>query len=401
MQRTPSLAFHSQQSLSFGTPTQQLSSEQEQPYVPYVQEDHPSFGGGGQAHTQSWINDASNESRQLQEARRQTYPPPRAAPQSNAPPVAPSTSFLHLATTTTTNGNRMESGYDSMATLPLFGRAPTLLSEKETDAEQGLTLQSQTHQRRQYQEQQQSQTQAQHHRFQQQQQPTNLEPQHKDAVSQGSSTAVLRPSIPSYLRPYISDKPIVSRSTLERVQGQCESYSSITSSLFSQSREIQTLLDKITMLDGTLDGFDRRMVDHQKRMTDVMVTKDDALSMFECKAGEKVVETLQRQGIEVLAHLKEQAGMAQEMQRRHLEEWRKDLLSELGKMATLWQQQISKLQEIQGEWKEELWRWKTQIQEELASEMNALRSAIALQSHMLTMISEVSIVWCFETNGHR
>lgn len=388
MQRTSSLAFHSQQSLSFGTPTQQLPSEQEQPVIPYVQENHPSFVGGNQPHAQSWINDPASVLGQLQEPRRQAYSPPRAAPQSYAPSVAPSTSFLQFATprATATNGKRMESGYDGVATGPMFGRASTILSEKETDVQMGSILHSQR---------QQQQTQTQHYRPQHQQQQKDLEPQHKDAVSQGMSSAIQHSSIPSYLRPYISNKPIVSitnnisRGDFDQSSGQAENYSSLTSGLFSQSQEIKTLLDKITMLDGTLDGFDRQMVDYQKRMTDVMVTKKDALSMFESKAGEKVVETLQRQGAEVLVRLKEQAEKAQELQGRHLEEWRRNLIDEVRKMTTLWQEQIGKLQEIQVEWKGELWRWKTQVQEDLASEMNALRSAIALQSNMLSMISEV------------
>ncbi|KAI8602893.1 hypothetical protein EDD21DRAFT_403300 [Dissophora ornata] len=190
-------------------------------------------------------------------------------------------------------------------------------------------------------------------------------------VSSTSGRSSANISIPSYLRAYISKEPIVPTivpggimnnnaiagapaSVPEDVENPASSrvatFNSLSANLFSQSRELRLLLDRISSFDTALDSVQRCFEDFQRRMAESKPCKDDSVSsIFESKVEEKVAAFLSG----------EAKHQFQEFQEAHIRTLR-----------------------------EELGSWKKGVETIFVEGMKDLKSVVALQSQMLTMVAE-------------
>ncbi|KAF9182474.1 hypothetical protein BGZ50_004903 [Haplosporangium sp. Z 11] len=208
-------------------------------------------------------------------------------------------------------------------------------------------------------------------------------------------TSSLAPTIPSYLQAYISTEPLFSPGdknsgsdkNLEDGDG---SYRSLSSTLFSQSRELRQLLDRITSLDSVLDNFQRYFDDYQRRMTEGLISREEATRILETKAGEIVMATLSQRSQDMMGTIKERLEEALESQVNQMNTWVPSFQEQLRRVTRTLQDQVQQVWASQTEMIQELGLWKNSIEASVTNEIKGMKSMMELQAQMLAMIAEPS-----------
>ncbi|KAG0320788.1 hypothetical protein BGZ99_004294 [Dissophora globulifera] len=217
--------------------------------------------------------------------------------------------------------------------------------------------------------------------------------------SLGSSESTLdslSKAVPPYLRAYISKEPIFtseqinaknapksSCSDTDGVRSKDISFYSPSGTLFSQSREFGLLLDRITSFDNTLKSFHSCFEVLQDRMAERDVSaatsredQKDLLADFESRIGDRIAAALGQESKKMVEacvqELLNVANSTHEQQQQH-QHWQTQLQESQNRLI-----------------REELSNWKTSVENTLREDMRELRSVVALQSQMLTTITEKS-----------
>ncbi|KAF8929478.1 hypothetical protein BGZ58_008916 [Dissophora ornata] len=208
-------------------------------------------------------------------------------------------------------------------------------------------------------------------------------------VSSTSGRSSANISIPSYLRAYISKEPIVPTivpggimnnnaiagapaSVPEDVENPASSrvatFNSLSANLFSQSRELRLLLDRISSFDTALDSVQRCFEDFQRRMAESKPCKDDSVSsIFESKVEEKVAAFLSGEGKRFTEACEQEIMIVVDAAKHQFQEFQEAHIRTL---------------------REELGSWKKGVETIFVEGMKDLKSVVALQSQMLTMVAE-------------
>ncbi|KAK3820379.1 MAG: hypothetical protein J3Q66DRAFT_336974, partial [Benniella sp.] len=176
-------------------------------------------------------------------------------------------------------------------------------------------------------------------------------------------------SIPSYLRAYISKEPIF-RSSGPRghpLEGEAKG---------SHSQELRTVLNRIATLDSTLDALVHSVEDLQHKKHQGNSSLDQNLiSELESRLGEKVVDVMRQESG------KQMDALQQEM-RGVMDSMREQL------------QQIPVI--LEETLREELEGWEKTTKSFLGKEIRDLKQMVALQTEMLTTITEQNQGICSE-----
>ncbi|KAF9942187.1 hypothetical protein BGZ65_008273 [Modicella reniformis] len=179
-------------------------------------------------------------------------------------------------------------------------------------------------------------------------------------------------SISPYLRAYISKEPIIRDSTPasqyqegSRSSGNEPTFNSPSTMLFSQSQELRKLLDRITSLDSVLDTIAHGIEELQKEKTKVYTPLDKCVnSELETTLGGRIEAILDREG------------------KKYLEAFKQEIATVVGIIQHQpWQPPANMIEVMRGELE------KT-IKTHFIDEIKDLKSVIALQSQMLSMIAE-------------
>ncbi|KAF9346579.1 hypothetical protein BGX26_001893 [Mortierella sp. AD094] len=256
--------------------------------------------------------------------------------------------------------------------------------------------------------------------------------------------SAVRSTIPAYLRPYISKESIFS--AIGNRQGEEESSSSssmsqsktdngssnsngafhsLTTTLFSQSRELRFLLDRISSFDTVLNNVQRCFEDYEKRLAEGDNRSLESMASFlETKVAEKVATIMEQESQKLMVTIQdrvtdmqklqeeqfqakldvfkeEMEGVVSAMQDRtaetlkiqeeqfykRIENFKHDMSSVTGNI----QRQVGQVQETQMELMREelLVEWKKAIATtSLQDELKELKSVISMQSQMLAVIVE-------------
>ncbi|KAG0021621.1 hypothetical protein BGZ80_002028 [Entomortierella chlamydospora] len=255
--------------------------------------------------------------------------------------------------------------------------------------------------------------------------------------------SAVRSTIPAYLRPYISKEPILS--PIGNRQGEEEpssssmsqsktdncsnnsnnAFHSLTTTLFSQSRELRFLLDRISSFDTVLNNVQRCFEDYEKRLAEGDNRSLESMASFlETKIAEKVSAVMEQESQKLMVTIQdritdmqklqeeqfqakldvfkeEMEGVVREMQDRaaetlktqeeqfykRIENFKQDMDSATGDI----QRQIEQVQETQmGLMREELLveLKKAIATTSLQDELKELKSVISTQSQMLAVIME-------------
>ncbi|KAG0243001.1 hypothetical protein BGX31_011404 [Mortierella sp. GBA43] len=182
-------------------------------------------------------------------------------------------------------------------------------------------------------------------------------------------------SIPSYLRPYISKEPIVRSAGVtshhqegEGFQSKGSGFNSLSTNLFSQSQELRMLLDRITSLDTIIDTLTHSIEGlRRERLKGTSSQSQDRVSELETVLGGKVKSVLDQVAERHLAAFKQETTVIME----------------------LLQQQVQQLPTtIADITRRELEGWERTVRSVLGEEIKELKPVIALQTEMLSMISE-------------
>ncbi|KAF9110282.1 hypothetical protein BGX27_006579 [Mortierella sp. AM989] len=252
------------------------------------------------------------------------------------------------------------------------------------------------------------------------------------------SKSAVRSTIPSYLRAYISKEPILSSNgngqgeqetsspaSQSRTDNNNGSFHSLTTTLFSQSRELRFLLDRISSFDTVLSNVQRCFEDYEKRMAEGESRSAESMTtVLETKITEKIMAIIEQESQMLMNAIQERVNDVLKPQEERLRVRLKDFKEEMdGIMKTIkvhmdealkvqeeqfqkkiesfrqetstlsWgmQQQLRQVQVIQlGLLREELlveWK-KTIATTSLENDIRELKSTIALQSQMLAAIAE-------------
>ncbi|KAF8975601.1 hypothetical protein BGZ46_008994 [Entomortierella lignicola] len=246
--------------------------------------------------------------------------------------------------------------------------------------------------------------------------------------------SAIHSTIPSYLRPYISKEPILS--TKDNSQDEHPSMSqskidansnsnsggafhSLTTTLFSQSRELRFLFDRISSFDTVLNNVQRCFEDYEKRLSEgENKSIESMVSILESKISEKMTLVLEQEGLKLMTTIQDRVKNMQDLQEERLytrldtfrQEMDKvgeakgramnmnedqvhktieDFKQEMGTVAKDIQQQVLKAQEDQLGllFEDILVECKKEIStNSLQDEMKELKTVISQQSQILAII---------------
>ncbi|KAF9916937.1 hypothetical protein BX616_002377 [Lobosporangium transversale] len=216
-------------------------------------------------------------------------------------------------------------------------------------------------------------------------------------LTSGFSLSTWQPcSIPSYLRPYVSNEAqLKNNATDTKISNSGNSNSSITSpslstTLFSQSRELRFLLDKISSFDAVLENMQRCSTDFEKRLaTDSRSVMEKLVSTLEPKVVEKVSLILDH-AYEDLAHVVQKciSDTLKGKQDQNVQGGFEKCLQDMAQTVKAMQKHVCDLQNERTALCADFMVWKSTIEETLQREMKELKAMATLQPQMLSLIAE-------------
>ncbi|KAF9349270.1 hypothetical protein BGX34_001886 [Mortierella sp. NVP85] len=168
-------------------------------------------------------------------------------------------------------------------------------------------------------------------------------------------------SIPSYLRAYISKEPIFRSPGLggHPLEGETKG---------SQSQELRTVLNRIATLDSTLDALAHSVEDLQReKHKGNLSLGQDLVPELSSRLGEKVVDVMCQESGKQMDALQQETRGVMDFMREHLQQ-----------IPVILEETVRK--ELEG--------WEKTTQSFLSKEIRDLKRVVALQTEMLTTVTE-------------